>query len=227
MSGPALEAAVGGRPVCSGCSSPSSPQRRAAITRCATARRGGSDKMAAAPAHVTQGPPPSSGVSAARARDALARAANNRAARRSLCVVAGGRDLARTRRRSPPEQSRAGAGGGETSRCRRRLRAGPALQSLATPPGALPSPAAGLRGVLAIAPGREGGGAVACALRSARAAGRAGGGAYIKDGPAAGGAQSGQRFVAEPAAPTAATSRPSGSPFLEAERDEPETYLSL
>lgn len=56
---------------------------------------------------------------------------------------------------------------------------------------------------------------------------RAGGGAYIKAGPAAGGAQSGQRFVAEPVTPTAATSRPSRYPFLEAERDEPETDLSL
>lgn len=127
--------------------------------------------------------------------------------------------------------SRAGrepwGGGGETSRYRRRLRAGPAPRSLATPPGTLPSPATELRGVLAITPGREGGEAVACALRSARAAGRAGGGTYIKARPAAGGAQSGQRFVAEPVTLTAATSRPNRSPFLEAERDEPETDLSL
>lgn len=135
--------------------------------------------MAAAPAHVTQGPPPSRGVSAARASGGgvLARAANKRTARRRLCVgVWGGRDLARIRRRSPPEQSQAGQGGGETSRYRRRPRAGPAPQSLATTPGTLPSPATELRRVLAIAAGREGGEAVACALRSVRAAGARGAG---------------------------------------------------
>lgn len=183
--------------------------------------------MAAAPAHVTQCPTSFSGVS--RVGGALARTANKRPARHRLCVGGGGgcNDIARIRRRSPPEQSRGGGGEGKPRGTAGDC-AGPAPRSLAASAGARPSPATRLHGVLARVPEREGGGEAVAVRAEVSARGRARGGRGVYKGRArGGGAQSGQRFVAEPVTPTAATSRPSGSPFLEAERDEPETDLSL